>query len=374
MNRDVPGRVMVLTHVLGGGTGIQIRGIYGGAVLSGWEREVVVLGPGTEPAPEGASLTRLPALAEFGPYPLGQARAFLALRRHVREWRPDVLHTYFFWPVLFGRLLKAAGDVDHVLENREDEGFNWGRHEYAWLRLTRFLPDNVVCVSESVRQCVEDREGLTSERVEVIHNGVPEPVEVSAERVAAVRRELGIGADRPVIGMVANMNRPVKGVRYFLDAARKVLSEEPRTVFLLVGGGEEENRHRRRVEELGITESVIFAGFREDVAPFYELMDVSVLSSLSEGLSITLLESMSRGLPVVVTRVGGNPEVVIDGRTGHLVPPRDPSAMATRIVELIRDAELRERMGERARRRIESEFTLGATAAEYGRLLETLVT
>lgn len=365
--------MMVLTQVLGGGTGIQIRGIYGDGALSDWEREVVVLGPGTEPAPEGASLTRLPALAEFGPYPLGQARAFLALRRHVREWRPDVLHSYFFWPVLFGRLLRAAGDVDQVLENREDEGFNWGRHEYAWLRLTRSLPDRVVCVSKSVRRHVREREGLAPGRLEVIHNGVPEPAEVAPGRVAAVRRELGIGAGRPVIGMVANMNRPVKGVRYFLEAAERVLSEEPRALFLLVGGGEEEARHRRRVEELGIAESVFFAGFREDVAPFYELMDVSVLSSLSEGLSITLLESMSRGLPVVVTRVGGNPEVVLDGRTGYLVPPRDPPSMAGRIVELIQDSELREQMGARARRRIESEFSLAATGAEYEHLLEALI-
>lgn len=366
-------RVTVLTQVLGGGTGMQIRGIYGHESLAGWKREAVILGEATEPVPDGATVERLPAIEALGPYPLGHLRAFAALRRHLSSSPPDVLHTYFFWPILFGRILKALGVVKRLVENREDEGFNWGRHEYAWLQMTRRLPDRIVCVSHGVRDHVLRNEGQDADRLRVIHNGVAEPREVGAAELAATRDEVGLDADRPVVGMVANLNRPVKGADYFVQTAAKILREEPTTQFLLVGGSGDPAHMLRRLEELGISDAMHFAGFRVDVAPFYALMDISILTSLSEGLSITLLESMSRGLPVVATRVGGNPEVVADGDTGYLVPPRDPAAMSGRIVELLRDRELRMHMGRRARERYLEEFSLDRTARDYAELLGTLV-
>jgi len=366
-------KVTVLTQVLGGGTGMQIRGIYGHESLAGWRREAVILGEATESVPVGATVERLPAIHDLGPYPLGHSRIFLALRRHLRADPPDVLHTYFFWPILFGRFLKALGVVGRLVENREDEGFNWGRHEYGWLRMTRRLPDRIVCVSRGVREHVLRNERQDADRLRVIHNGVAEPREVSAAELDATREEMRLDANRPVVGMVANLNRPVKGADYFVETAARILHEEPATQFLLVGGSGDPAHMRRRIEELGIARAMHFAGFRDDVAPFYALMDISILTSLSEGLSITLLESMSWGLPIVATRVGGNPEVVADADTGYLVPPRDPAAMMRRIVELLRDRELRLRMGRRARERYEAEFSLERTARGYAELLGSLV-
>lgn len=354
--------------MLGGGTGMQIRGIYGHELFDAWEREVVVLGSGTEPSPDGARLTRLPGLARFGRFPVAQVRGFLELRRHLRKIRPDLLHTYFFWPILFGRILKLLGEVEYLVENREDEGFNWGAHEYGWLRLTRGLPDRVICVSESVRRHVLERERLPRDRVTVIHNGIPLPPKVPAADVVALRGKLNIDADGPVVGMVANMNRRVKGVHYFLESAAEILAHRPDSQFLVVGGGRELEHHRRRAEELGLSDAMCFTGFQENVAPLYELMDVSVLTSLSEGLSITLLESMGHELPVVVTRVGGNPEVVIDGTTGYLVPPRDAHALAGKVLHLLDDPELRTRMGLAARERVERDFSVHRTARDYAEL------
>jgi glycosyltransferase involved in cell wall biosynthesis len=109
------------------------------------------------------------------------------------------------------------------------------------------------------------------------------------------------------------------------------------------------------------------------MAPFYAAMDISVLTSLTEGLSIALLESMSYGLPVVVTRVGGNPEVVLDGETGFLVPPKDTTAFAEKVVVLLQDRELRARMGDAARRRIDEQFRVTDVATHYLRLYEGLL-
>ena len=122
---------------------------------------------------------------------------------------------------------------------------------------------------------------------------------------------------------------------------------------------------KEKIKALGIEQFVIFVGYQEDIQRYYEAMDLSVLASLSEGFSITLLESMSYGLPVVATRVGGNPELVDDGRTGYLVPPKDDRALADRIVRLLRNRELRLQMGEEGRRRVESRFQMQNVANQY---------
>lgn len=360
-----PASTMLITQVLGGGTGRHIQELFSREPLSRRRPDVIVLEQGPEAAPAGTTLTRMPNFRSLGPYPIGQMRSFRRLWRLVSRARPTLIHTYFFWPILFGRLLKATGRTRYLVENREDEGFNWGRHEYALLRATRSLPDRVICVSEAVRRAVVERERLDPDRVRVIHNGVRMPADPGRRAAVAFRRQLGIDPEAPVVGMVANVERPVKGFRYLVEAAPLILREVPETKFLLVGSGHEASPERARLSESGLDSAFLFTGFRDDVAPYYRTMDVSVLTSLSEGLSITLLESMAHALPVVVTSVGGNPEVVVEGETGFLVPPRDADRFAARVVRLLRDPDLREAMGRAARRRAEEEFALEGVAARY---------
>lgn len=358
-------RLLILTDDLGGGTGNHLLAVAGRCAAEGWEVEVASFAPRTTRREAEVALTRLPPPRGPSVYPLHQAARFLQVRRLVRDREPDVVHAYFFWPVLYGRLLRATGVIPRLVENREDEGFDWGAHEYAWLRATRRIPDAVICVSEGVRRVAERREGLERDRTRVIHNGVGDPPRVPDRAAAELRSELGFPAGAPVVGMVANLNRAVKGVDRFLAAVPTILEEVPETRFVVVGGGEGEADLRAAAREAGVADRVSFPGYRPDVETFYAIMDVSVLTSLSEGLSITLLESMRRGLPVVATRVGGNPEVVVEGETGYLVPPDRPAAFAARVVELLRDPELRERMGEKGRARVREAFALDAAARSY---------
>lgn len=360
-----PGTLLYLTDDLGGGTGNHLLSVAERSASAGWQVEVASFEPRTARREPEVELTRLPPPAGPSVYPLRQTARFLQVRRLVRDRHPDVVHAYFFWPVLYGRLLRAAGAVPRLVENREDEGFNWGAHEYAWLRLTRGIPDAVVCVSDAVRRVAQRREGLDGEITRVIHNGIEEPEPVPDDVVEALRRELGVPDGAPVVGMVANLNRAVKGVDRFLEAVPAILEDVPEARFVVVGGGENEDALRRAAREAGLSNRVSFPGYREDVETFYGLMDVSVLTSLSEGLSITLLESMSHGLPVVATRVGGNPEVVVDGETGYLVPPDRPGPFADRVVELLRDPGRRREMGEAGRARVRGDFTLEGAARRY---------
>jgi glycosyltransferase involved in cell wall biosynthesis len=338
--------------------------------------EVVSFEPRTARSEPDVPTTRLPSPPAPDVYPLHQLARFRQVRRLLRDRRPDVVHAYFFWPILYARLLRASGTIRRLVENREDEGFNWGAHEYAWLRVTRGLPDAVVCVSEAVRRVALEREKLDPDRTTVVHNGIEEPGEVPEEAAADLRRELGFPEDAPVVGMVSNLNRAVKGVDRFLEAVPDILAQVPSARFVVVGGGEDEERLRREIRDAGLDGKVALPGYREDVETFYALMDVSVLTSFSEGLSITLLESMGHGVPVVATRVGGNPEVVVDGETGYLVPPDGMDEFGDRVVQLLGDPHLRARMGAGARQRVRTEFSLEGAAAAYdglyGRLLEIL--
>jgi glycosyltransferase involved in cell wall biosynthesis len=173
--------------------------------------------------------------------------------------------------------------------------------------------------------------------------------------------------------MVANFNRSVKGVRYLVEAAPSIVRAVPQVRFLLVGRGDQEAELRQLTDRLGVAEQVIFAGYADNVDEYYALMHVSVLTSLSEGFSITLLESMSHSLPVVVTDVGGNREVVADGVTGYLVPPRDTPAFVDRVVRLLKDDETRARFGRAARRRVEKDFSLEDVAQRYLQVYERLL-
>lgn len=365
--------LLVLTDDLGGGTGNHLLGIAEHWRREGWSVEVMSFEPRTARRESPVPHRRLPPPGGPAVYPLHQLRRFLQVRRLVRERRPDVLHAYFFWPILYGRLLRLTGAVPRLVENREDEGFAWGAHEYAWLRLTRGVPDRVICVSAAVRTVALEREGLAAERTDVIHNGIELPGRTDPAGVAALRRELGIPPEAPVVGMVANLNRSVKGVDRFLDAVPAILDRAPATRFVVVGGGPDEEALRATSEARGLGERVLFVGYREDVELFYELMDVSVLTSLSEGLSITLLESMAHGVPVVATRVGGNPEVVEEGRTGYLVPADETPPFVERVTRLLGDPGLRERMGEAARRHVGEHFPLSTAARRYEGVYEELI-
>lgn len=368
-----PTRILYLTDDFGGGTGNHLLGMLDRWDEDRWQPELASFARRTARRAPDVSHLELPEPAGPSLYPIHQMQRFRQVRRLVRDRSPDLLHTYFFWPILYGRILRALGDVPALVENREDEGFGWGRHEYAWLRLTRNLPDRVICVSNAVREVAQEREGLDPDRTTVIHNGVEMPKDVPRSKVRELRQDLALPPDAPVVGMVSNLNRSVKGVAWFVDVVPDILDAVPDTHFVVVGGGSDEAALRAQARTRGLGERLHFPGYREDIHRFYALMDVSVLTSRTEGLSITLLESMSHGLPVVATRVGGNPEVVVDGETGYLVPPGDRGAFVEKVEQLLNGNALRLEMGRAARRRARAEFSVDRAADEYRANYESLL-
>jgi glycosyltransferase involved in cell wall biosynthesis len=301
-------------------------------------------------------------------YPIRQLFRYRQLEGLFRAGAPEILHTYFFWSIIYGRLLKARGVVKHLVENREDMGFDLGPHELAWFALTRHLPDRVVCVSNAVRDFVREVEGLPESRLEVVHNGIQLNLPPADAKLEDLRKELGFTSRNRIVLMVANFDRPIKGVKEFLHAIPQIRAKVPDSRFILVGTGQREAEFRELAGMLMIDDVFFMPGFRKDVQRFYQLADLSVLTSFSEGLSITVLESMRHGVPVVATEVGGNPEIVQSGRTGYLVPAGNRERFAEAVIRLLRDPSLRERFGSAAQSVIADRFDLNRVVRDYQRV------
>ena len=357
-------KIAILTNDLGGGTGNHLLSMLKHWDKTFWQTVIFSSAPVRDRVVPDVPVEYLPPLKIFRCYPFTQIRSLAHLYMIMKDKRPDIVHTYFFWSILYGRLLKLAGVIKILVENREDQGFDWGMHEYLWLRRTRHLPDRIICVSEAVKNVVMDREGVAESRIAVVNNGT-DLTQASSGMQAITMRELGFKDDQLVVGMVANYNRPVKGVANFLDAIPSIVAAVPSARFLFVGGGDEENALRNKARILGVEPYVVFAGYKKDIHRYYEIMDISVLTSFSEGLSLTLLESMGYGIPIVATRVGGNPELVVEGETGYLVPVKDNQTLVDRIVTLLRDKELRRRLGNEGRLRAEQKFRMRDVSSRY---------
>jgi glycosyltransferase involved in cell wall biosynthesis len=189
-----------------------------------------------------------------------------------------------------------------------------------------------------------------------------------------LRQELGCGGESKLVGMIANIST-CKGCDDFIRAARRVADTFPQVRFVSVGDIDPALRQPlfSLVRELGLQNRFFFLGFREDVPEILSELDIFVLSSLSEGLSIATIEAMAAGKPVVVTRSGGPEEIVEDGRTGFLVPPANPDALAERICDVLRAPGRAHAMGLSAQAEVKSRFTLEKMVREYERLYQRLL-
>ena len=374
MNRkDQAKRVVFSTDNLFGGTGAHLLHMTKYWDPSQWMPIFISKARKTVHTSFDVPIEFLPSPRLLTRYPFAQLHEIRYFNRYLSAKSPDIVHAYFFWPILYGRIMKILGKINILVENREDQGFDWGRHEYALLNWTRSLPDRVICVSDAVREEVLRKEHLDPNRTMVIRNGV-EIANGDKGDKSVIRRDLGLGEDDLVVGIVANYDRPIKGVSHFLESIPFIVREVPSARFLVLGkGGEEERPMRKKAKSLGIDPFVIFAGYQEDIHRYYSIMDISALTSLSEGLSITILESMGHGIPVVATNVGGNPEVVVDGETGYLVPPGNIPSFVEKVVHLLKHPDLRFHMGQAGCRKVETQFRICDVAKKYLGVYEELI-
>lgn len=285
-----------------------------------------------------------------------RARRYVEITRHLQQERVDILHAFDFYTDLYAVPAARLAGVPVVIASRRNLMHHRGPLQRGALRVACWLADAVVANSRVAARTVVGLSDAPSDKVTVVHNAI-DPAGYSPDVAAdEARARLNLPAGALLVGVVAALRRE-KGHATFLRAAARVAAELPAARFVLIGDGPERARLEALAAELRIAERVVFAGDRSDVPQWLAALDISVLPSDFESLPNAVLEAMAAARPVVASQVGGVPELVEEGVTGYLVPVGDDAAMAARIVELGRDAELRARMGTAARARVEREFT-----------------
>jgi len=295
----------------------------------------------------------------------------------IRGHRIDIVHTHGVRANLVGRLAARLAGIKHIVTTvhsvlEQDYPSFFARQVNRLMeRITINSVERFVTVSDLLKQDLVSH-GIPAGKITTIYNGV-NLAAFRRERVAGdVRKELGIGPDVPVMGMIARFH-PVKGHRYFLEAAKTIFRVRPECRFLLVGSGQYRPEVEAMVKQLGLQEQVIFTGYREDIVDVLHSLDILVISSLSEGFGLTAIEAMAMKVPVVATRVGGLPEIIRDGSNGILVPPGDGQAIAQAVLSLLDNPEESRVMSARAFEHVRKNFSVEIMAKNTEQLYCSLM-
>ncbi len=301
--------------------------------------------------------------------PLNIAR----LSHRMRSSGVDIVHTHGYFGSTFGRAAALAAGVRRILTHVHTSYFDFSPRHFLIERGLAHGTRKVICVSNAVRDFVENREGIPPAKTCVIYNA-PFWLFENGPGATPSRHRLGFSGEDCVLisvgSLVAN-----KGHRVLLDALKQLLPIHPRLRLLVLGDGPLRLELERWVQRYQLASAVVFAGVVQDPRPFLALADIMVLPTIHrEGLSLAVLEAMSQGLPVVASRVGGIPEAVAHNRSGVLVPPDDGRALAGAISRLAADGAERAAMGAEGRRIVLQKFGFARMIASieslYGEMMD----
>ena len=352
MSRSRPAVLLIGDTLNFGGTEGQFVEVACGLDRSRWDLDVACM------RAEGPLRPRLEAVG-VKPWTCGRGSfksprfvlAIQALARHLRARQVQIVHCFDFYSNVLGVLAARVARVPAIIASQRDLGnlrpWHQQRIHAAMLRLA----SHVLVNSEATAERLARTHAARSGRLSVIRNGV----DLSRFGPADSRT----ASDHTItIGTLANL-RPEKGLLQLVEAAALVKSQAPTARFAVWGEGPLRDALGTRIRELGLTDTVVLHGSTRRPEEALRQCDVFVLPSLSEACSNVLLEAMATGLPVVTTRIGGNPGLIEDGRSGLLVPAGEPKPLAAAIVKLLDSRGMAAELGAAARARALAEFGMG---------------
>ena len=314
-------------------------------------------------------------------HPWRDLRSYLAIKRILRQFRPEVVHTHSAKGGFLGRLAAAALNVPAVVHTVHGAPFHDYQNSlarqlfrsceaYAATKCHRLVSVADAMTDQLVKAGVADREKFCT-----VYSGMAvEPFLRAGEHRVAVRRELGIADEQVVIGKIARLFH-LKGHEYLISAASQVVKAYPQVTFLLVGDGVLRASLEREIQRRGLTDHFHFVGLVDPdrIPPLLGAMDGLVHCSLREGLARALPQALIAGLPVVSYDIDGAREVVISDETGYLLPPRSIDPLATALIQLARDKNLRKQLGATGQARFTDQFRHESMTAQLRRLYEELL-
>jgi len=311
----------------------------------------------------GASVVRIPCRGRV------DRGAIRQIREIVRAEQVRLVHSHGYKSDIYGYLACRRLGVPIMATCHL-----WTR-QTPTIRVYEFLDacllrrfDAVVAVSDVIAEEAR-RAGIPAAKITTINNGIDLVPFGSATPILA--EEINKG-NRPLIGTVGRLVSQ-KGMDYFLRAARAVLHEIPEALFAVVGDGPDRAKLQRQAKDLGIEGQVVFTGSRADMPQVYASLDVFVLASLDEGMPMAVLEALASNRAVVATQVGAVPKLIVSGQTGMLVPPANVQGLADAILVLLRNPELRARLGRNGGALVHKQFSSRVMSQEYLRRYEQLL-
>ena len=326
---------------------------------------------------------RFPTVPEFPLTSFYDRNAVRQLRRLcalLKVERIDILHTHDFYAGMLGVVAARLTGIIAITGQRNMRQSDRLAHKWGQRFIVR-MAHRVMGNSKAIRDQIIHARTAPPQKLVVIPNGLAtwEPVEDEATirtnrriRHDALCRELGIETNAKLIGIVANL-RPVKGHRYLIEAAPRILQHHPAAHFVLVGDGELREELKKLVMRLGLGSHVHWLGWRADASNLTAAFTLSVLTSLHEGLPNSVMEAMAAGTPVLATAVGGVGELIRDGETGFLASAADAKALASRICRVLANEDESLNIGMRGRSFVMSQFTMQRMVSDVQDLYDHLV-
>jgi len=283
--------------------------------------------------------------------------AIKALKAVIRDYDPQVVHAH---GAMSGRI--AARQCKRAVVYTRHSVFpvskKLSRQPGKWIngKLNEYYADAIIAVAEAAKANLTDS-GISPEKVQVILNGVERQTRLPPEEILAEKVRSGISSDQFVAGILARLD-PVKGHRYLLEAIKILKGQGLPITVVIAGAGPLEAELKQQAADMGLDDTVRFAGFVTDIPRLLSMLDLQINASYgTEATSLALLEGMSMGIPAVVTDYGGNPGVITDGENGLLVPIHDSEALALAIMDLMNDSAAYQSMVDRCREIFDQTFT-----------------
>ena len=320
---------------------------------------------------EGIKFYHIPVARYYTPNAL--VRAF-ELKKIIKENNIDIVQTFHFKSDTYGVVVSKISGVRNILSSRRDSGFLKNKIQILLNKIINSYVSNIVTVSEAVSEQVIVKEKFPKSKQVTIYNGV----DLSrfnlpaAKEILNYKSQLGIGEGDFVVGTVANF-RPEKNYDIFFKGLKNARRSIDNLKILAVGFGPLLTFYKDFCSKNGMNDYTLFAGKVRDVRKYISVMDVACLISSTEGFSNSLLEKMAMAKPLVVTGVGGNKEVVIDGENGVIIPPRDYVKLTEAIISFYHSQANRKKMGEKGREIIEKYFSLQKMISNYEKFYEGIV-
>jgi len=309
---------------------------------------------------------------EFNRQPGFDANLIKQIRKTIKTNKVDIIHCHQYTPWVYGVIAAAFTNTKVIFT----EHGRFYPDSSTWKRklinpILNLFTDQVTAISKATKQALIEFENIPAKSIDVVYNGIA-PLMVDQNQVNQLKAELDIPTEHIILGTIARFD-PIKNHIMMLKAFSLVLKQMPNTTLVIVGDGEERNNIKSCIKQLNLNDNGLLTGYQTKPQNYLALMDIYLLSSFSEGTSMTLLEAMSLCKPCVATDVGGNPEIVIDGKNGYVTPNDNADEFSKGIALAIESIARNNDLGLASKERFAALFSESNMNKQYNNLYKQVI-